>query len=152
MAVWSPAIALFFYFAGGIFPALGTGPHSPALTTSLFQLYSHTCHQIPERSFFINTTQFGFCARCTGFYGGMAMTMLFVVITSRARAISLLWLAVPCLPILTDVILDLSSQTSVANELRFATGMAAASAVVLFIYPRFINAARNSLAPEARGN
>lgn len=78
--------------------------------------------------------------------------MLFVVITFRTRSVSLLWLTLFCLPILVDVIFDVSGQTAVANELRFATGLMAAVAFVLATYPRFINAASKSLAPEARGD
>ena len=152
MAVWSPAVALLFYFVGGLIPAFGDYTLLGALTASLFKLYSHTCHQIPERSFFMDNSQFGFCARCTGFHGGLALTMLFIVKTSRKRAISLAWLLVFCLPILFDVIFDVIGQTAAANEMRFATGLMAATAVALFIYPRFINVASKSLAPEARGD
>lgn len=78
--------------------------------------------------------------------------MLLIVITSRARAISLVWSTVICLPILIDVIFDVTGQTAVANELRFVTGLIAATAVALFIYPRFIKVACKSLAPKARGD
>lgn len=100
----------------------------------------------------MDNSQFGFCARCTGFYGGLALTMLFIVKTSWKRVIPLVWLTLSCLPILVDVFFDLSGQTAIANELRFATGVLAAGTIVLFTYPRFINAASKSLAPKARGD
>ena|GEM_PF-1596578 len=148
VAIWSPVVALFVYFVGGLIPALSHPMQTGTLPLALFRAYSHTCHQIPERSFFLDNTQFGFCARCTGFYGGLALASLFVVVTSRTRQITLPWLLVLCAPILVDVAFDLSSHYSIANELRFATGLLGAISVTLFVYPRFLKAASNSLAPD----
>ena len=43
--------------------------------------YITKCHQIPERSFFINNRQFNICARCTGiitgFFFGIILTPVF---------------------------------------------------------------------------
>lgn len=45
-------------------------------------LFSHSCHQIPERSFFIKSYQFPICARCTGLYLGYIIA-LFNLIKSK---------------------------------------------------------------------
>ncbi|MFI3230406.1 MAG: DUF2085 domain-containing protein [bacterium] len=39
-------------------------------------LFSHSCHQIPERSFFIKSYQFPICARCTGLYLGYIIALI----------------------------------------------------------------------------
>lgn len=150
VAVWSPVVALFIYFAGGLIPAFSHAIQAGSVPSALFQVYSHTCHQIPDRSFFLNQSQFGFCARCTGFYGGLALASLFVVFTSRRRPISLPWFLFLSTLILIDVAFDLSRHFALANALRLATGLMGAIAVILFIYPRFINTALNSLAPDHR--
>ena len=148
VAIWSPVVALFVYFLGGLIPAFSGPSNNESCSSTLFQAYSHTCHQIPERSFALNQSQFGFCARCTGFYGGLAFASLFVVITSRTRHISLICFFALCTPILVDVAFDFSRLFSIANELRFATGLLGAIAAILYVYPRFLKAASNSLAPD----
>lgn len=148
VAIWSPVIALFVYLLGGLIPAFSGIPNPGSWQSALFQLYSHTCHQIPERSFIQGHSQLGFCARCTGFYGGLAFSLLFVAATHRTRHISLAWMLILCAPILVDVVFDLSRLLPIANESRFFTGLLGAIAVTLCVYPRFLKAASNSLAPD----
>ena len=38
------------------------------------------CHQIPERSFFIDGRQFPLCARCTGILAGLIIFPLFMIL------------------------------------------------------------------------
>jgi Predicted membrane protein len=41
------------------------------------------CHQLPERSFFINGKQFPVCARCTGVTIGQASAILYFLLTKK---------------------------------------------------------------------
>ena len=36
----------------------------------------HLCHQLPDRSYFIDGHKFAVCSRCTGLYAGFALTLL----------------------------------------------------------------------------
>ena len=44
------------------------------------------CHQMPERSFFINGHSLPLCARCTGMYLGLVTGTIFLMIRGRTRA------------------------------------------------------------------
>ena len=88
----------------------------------------------------------GFCARCTGLYGSLALVSLFVAVSGRTNPISWFWLFVFCIPILIDVPLDFADQFAAANLLRLTTGLLAGTAISLFVYPRVVTAARYSLA------
>lgn len=46
---------------------------------TLMNLFSNTCHQKAERSFFINKYQFPICARCTGLLLGYFLGVLILI-------------------------------------------------------------------------
>lgn len=98
------------------------------------------------RSFHLDTNQMGFCARCTGLYGSLALVALYVAVTRRTKPISWLWLLVLCFPIALDVPFDFADRFAAANLLRLTTGLLAGTAISLFLYPRVVAAARYSLA------
>ncbi len=147
---WAPVIALLFYFLGGILPILIPGPVPTSLASSLQNMYSNFCHQIPERSFCAKGLQAAFCARCTGYYGALALASLFVVIAGRLQPISFTGLIVTCLPMVVDVIFDLSALVDWPNLGRVLSGTLAGVGTTLFIYPRYLELLRYSLARRQR--
>ena len=88
----------------------------------------------------------GFCARCTGLYGSLAVVSFFVAASGRTKPISWLLLLGLCIPIALDVPLDIADRFAAANLLRLMTGLLAGTAISLFLYPRVVAAARYSLA------
>jgi uncharacterized membrane protein len=48
-----------------------------------YLLGSLVCHQLPDRSFHIGASQLPVCARCLGIYAGVAVSMVFWVLSSR---------------------------------------------------------------------
>ena len=101
---------------------------------------------MPARSFHLDTYQMGFCARCTGLYGSLAVVSFFVAASGRTKPISWLLLLGLCIPIALDVPLDIADRFAAANLLRLMTGLLAGTAISLFLYPRVVAAARYSLA------
>ena len=83
------------------------------------------CHQRPERSFFIATTQVPVCARCTGLYAGAALAvpaaLLFAVPlpTHRARLI----IAVAAFPTVATWILEAAGLVAFSNAARFVAAL-----------------------------
>ena len=53
---------------------------------AVYEAFSHVCHQIPERSFYIAGYPLAVCARCTGLYVGFAAAVAFYpLMTSLKR-------------------------------------------------------------------
>src|SRR5437870_9948467 len=103
--------------------ALARGHNLSALT--IYAVFSHICHQIPERSFFIAGHQFAVCARCTGLYSGFAMAVLIYPLgrsLKRARTPRRLWLFLAPLPLLIDFSLTYFGIWQNTHVSRFSTG------------------------------
>jgi uncharacterized membrane protein len=54
-----------------------------ALAFALYGVGRVVCHQLPERSFHLWSTQMAVCARCTGIYVGAAMAVIAVGLARR---------------------------------------------------------------------
>ena len=48
----------------------------PALAAIVYGIGGVVCHQRPERSFYLWSTQFPVCARCAGIYAGAALGVI----------------------------------------------------------------------------
>lgn len=46
----------------------------------LMNIFSNTCHQRADRSFFVNKYQFPMCTRCTGLLGGYILGLILVIL------------------------------------------------------------------------
>jgi uncharacterized membrane protein len=108
----------------------------------VLNLYSHFCHQIPERTLIVNGTPVGFCSRCTGFYGGLFLGSLAVARSGGGHSSGLRRLAFLVAPALIDFWLDLSALVPGSNVLRSFTGLLAGFGIMRFAFPRLLWAAR----------
>lgn len=106
------------------------------------------CHRITERSFTIGDRQFPLCARCTGMYLGVALTLLVIFLAGRLR-----WSELPPLPVLLTLIgfiglmgvdginsyshffPDAPHLYEPRNWLRLLTGMGTGLAMGVFMLP-----------------
>lgn len=130
-------------------PLLKASGH-PLLGEIVFRIYTPLCHQRPERSFFICGHQVAFCHRCTAFYGGIFLAGLaFSALRRWLQPASFRLGGLLLLPMLLDggshIIndaLDLGWRGggddigSLNFWLRMITGVLAALAVLLVVYPR----------------
>lgn len=130
-------------------PLLKAAGH-PLLGAIIFRIYTPLCHQRPERSFFVCGHQVAFCHRCTSFYGGIFLFgMLFSVLRrylQPARVKIGLLLALPMAldggSHLIDEVLRLGWRAggdeigSLNFWLRMITGVLAALAILVAVYPR----------------
>lgn len=149
LALWSPA-ALFAAYCGGMaVAAVLAGIGAEGAAQILRSSYGHFCHQLPERSLTCGGETLILCARCTGFYGALAVVSIVVLLKPILRSLDWKATVVLCLPMLADALLDLSAATEAANLLRAATGVAAGGALALHLYPKLPAAARDQLDPRA---
>jgi uncharacterized membrane protein len=122
----------------------------PLLGELIFRIYTPLCHQKPERSFFVCGHQVAFCHRCTALYGGIALAgMLFGLLRRRVPAAPLRLGLVLALPMLLDALTHMADDllgTAIRAGgdaigtpnfwLRMITGVLAALALLVTVYPR----------------
>lgn len=108
------------------------------------------CHQLPERSFFLDGRQLPLCARCTGTFLGAIVGMIAMLLLGRRRASRL-----PSAPVLFILVFfvgfwafdGLNSYMTFfpgapnlyepQNWLRLTTGMLNGLALVIIVFPIF---------------
>lgn len=89
------------------------------------------CHQLKDRSFFLNDNEMPMCSRDTGVFIGLffgALVMSAFSLTMRKR-----YLVIGLLPMLADGLLQAVTSYQSDNSIRVATGLLAGIAVVVFI-------------------
>ena len=118
-------------------PLAQTSGHN-SLALTIYGLFGHLCHQIPERSFFIAGHQFAVCARCTGLYAGlMAATVCYPLIRSLQRTDTPQgrWLFVAAAPLAIDFGLTYFGLWDNTHLSRFSTGALLGGASVFYLMP-----------------
>src|SRR5678815_379247 len=55
------------------------------LAFAIYRAFGTLCHQLPERSYFIDGHKFAVCSRCTGIYAGFAFTLLLYPLVRSLR-------------------------------------------------------------------
>lgn len=97
----------------------------------VYTLGDINCHQVPERSLFLNENQMPFCARDIGIFiglvAGIILALFFLVPFNLKR------LAIGLVPVTIDGALQLLTTYESDNAIRILTGAAAGIAVALFI-------------------
>lgn len=87
------------------------------------------CHQLPERSFFLNGKQFPVCARCTGVTIGQTLAVIYFFITKNAKiGLSIFLLGIMGL----DWGLQEFKIKSSTNVRRLITGVCGGFGIILF--------------------
>lgn len=120
----------------------------------LYFMGRSVCHQLPERSFFIQNNQFPLCARCTGIYIGMLLGLLYLLIRKRDKgnrppAIKQLIVMVICwIPMMVDGVTSYVGVRDTNNLIRFITGLFFGVFIPVFIILlRNFDAKRNNNIP-----
>ena len=109
-----------------------------AVSFSIYQAFSHVCHQLPDRSFFLAGYPLAVCARCTGAYSGFAVAVIsYPLITSlkSSHVPEMKWLFVAAVPLAIDFVLGLTGIWENTHWSRFATGALLGGVAVFFVMP-----------------
>ena len=92
------------------------------------------CHRKPERSFFIKGHQFPVCARCTGFYTGLIIFLIYDYYFNIDYSLNLLILSIILLiPTSIDGFTQLLNFRQSNNTLRFLTGLIGGIGLIIFL-------------------
>jgi uncharacterized membrane protein len=105
---------------------------------AIYGAFSHVCHQIPERSFFIAGHQFAVCARCTGLYLGFAVaTVSYPLVRSlkRTKAPARKWLFLAAAPLAVDFAVGFLGIWENTHSSRFITGALLGAVSVFYVMP-----------------
>jgi uncharacterized membrane protein len=120
--------------------ALARG-HS-GLALAIYSSFSHLCHQISDRSFFIAGHQFAVCARCTGLYAGFTVATLAYPLMRSLRHTDppgRRWLFLAAAPLAIDFSLGYFGLWENTHLSRFVTGALLGSVSVLYVMPGLID-------------
>ena len=117
------------------------GAHWPSRV--IYVIYRFTCHQLPERSFFLFGYKMAICARCTAIYASFwGLGLLYGLWKAtpwgrrhRPRSLPIKWLAVMATPMLIDGLAQLVGLRESTNLLRTITGALVGMGTGLFAYP-----------------
>jgi uncharacterized membrane protein len=136
--VWLPAAVAACALAWVV--ALAAAPVLPApIAAVLYAMGSLICHQLPERSFHLQSFQLPVCARCFGLYAGGAagsMAVAFVrplrgrVASSTSR---FLITGAAAIPTLATVLLEHGLGWPLSNETRALAAVPFAAAVAVIV-------------------
>ena len=116
----------------------------------IFGLYSGLCHQLPERSFFVDGYQVCYCHGCTALYTTIALVGVLYVLVRWKTPLATRLLLVLAVPMLIDGLWHMANDLlpglhlrSAASEVgsvnfwaRMVTGTLCGLAALLWLYPR----------------
>jgi uncharacterized membrane protein len=92
------------------------------------------CHRKPERSFFIRGHQFPVCARCTGFYAGLAVYLIWSCFNSLTYDINTLIISIILMvPVSIDGFTQYFGSRESTNPIRFITGFIGGIGLIVFL-------------------
>jgi|GEM_PF-1105053 len=106
-------------------------PHAVARPVGSF--LSLTCHRLPSRSILLPWGLCGLCARCTAYWLGTAVFILFPPPVARRGVRSLLTGLALLLPLVIDGALQYAGLYESTNVLRVATGLLAGAGTAVLL-------------------
>lgn len=122
-------------------PVAAASGHSD-VARGIYGAFATLCHQLPERSYFIDGHPLAVCSRCTGVYAGFAFTLLlYPLIRSLKNPVMPRpgWLLLAALPLAIDFGINFFGFWQNTHTSRLLTGAFLGSAVVFYVMPGIID-------------
>jgi uncharacterized membrane protein len=128
-------------------PMAAAGGHN-GVAFAIYRAFGTLCHQLPERSYFIDGHKFAVCSRCTGIYAGFAFTLLVYPLIRSLRdtstpSRSLLIFAAA--PLAIDFSLTFFGFWENTHTSRLLTGALLGSVAVFYVMPGIVDLSLRSL-------
>jgi uncharacterized membrane protein len=140
---WGVSAAIVAALVSLIFVApLAAAAGHNGLAFAIYYAFAPLCHQLPERSYFIDGHKFAVCSRCTGIYAGFAFTLVVYPLVRSLRSVatpprSLLILAT--LPLAIDFSLTFFGIWENTHTSRLLTGALLGSVAVFYVMPGIVD-------------
>lgn len=148
LAVWCATLLATIFFVGMIAeaPLARAGGHA-LLSLTIYQVFSHLCHQIPARSFYLAGQPLAACARCTGIYAGFALGLLLYPLTRSLRRTdspARVWLILAAAPTCIDFALGYFHIWANTHWSRALTGALCGAASASYVVPGLVELSRTN--------
>lgn len=148
LTVWG----IFAFLIAGLIFSILLAPLAEAasLTTvsqPIYNFFSYICHQMPERSFHIETHSFAVCSRCFGVYAGLLFGFFaypFFRSIENLEPPPRFWLFLALIPMGVDWSLGFFGVLENTHLSRFLTGLIVGATCATFIVPALIELAQLS--------
>lgn len=104
----------------------------------VYKFFSYLCHQMPERSFYLDEHPLAVCARCFGFYGGFFLGIIIYPLIRQLRDTEPLprfWLFAAMIPMGIDWSLTFFGIWENTHFSRLLSGLILGAACAFFIIP-----------------
>lgn len=154
LAFWaiSATVVTLFVALIVIAPLAAASGHS-AFAVAIYHAFGKICHQLPERSFFIDGHKLAVCSRCTGIYGGFLLTFLAYPLVRSLRRTSTpdrKWLFLAALPLAIDFSLTFFGIWENTHTSRLLTGLLLGSVSVFYVVPGIMDLSLRALQNRPR--
>jgi uncharacterized membrane protein len=131
-------------------PVAAAGGHN-GLAFAIYRAFGTLCHQLPERSYFIDGHKFAVCSRCTGIYAGFAFTLLVYPLVRSLKNTAtpprgVLILA--ALPLAIDFSLTFFGFWENTHTSRLLTGALLGSVAVFYVMPGIVDLSLRSVTKQ----
>ena len=152
----SAAVVTLFVMLIVIAPLAAASGHG-GIAGAIYRGFGTICHQLPERSFFIDGHKLAVCSRCTGLYAGFLFTLLIYPLVRSLRRTSTpdrKWLFLAALPLAIDFSLTFFGIWENTHTTRLLTGLLLGSVAVFYVMPGIMDlslrALQNRTSPAPR--
>ena len=151
LAFWliSVAVVLAVFSLIVVAPVAAAGGHGE-MAASIYHAFGIVCHQLPERSYFIDEHKFAVCSRCTGIYAGFAFTLLLYPLIRSLKTTDTpprSWLLLAALPLAIDFSVTFFGFWQNTHTSRLLTGALLGGAVVFYVVPGIIDLSLREKSP-----
>ena len=122
-------------------PVAAASGHSD-LATGIYRAFGTLCHQLPERSYFIDGHKLAVCSRCTGLYAGFAFTLLLYPLIGSLKNTVMpprSWLVLATIPLAIDFSVNFFGFWHNTHTSRLLTGALLGGAAVFYVMPGIID-------------
>lgn len=118
------------------------------IAAGIYRAFGTICHQLPERSFFIDGHKLAVCSRCTGIYAGFMFALLVYPLVRSLRNTSTpdrKWLVLATLPLAIDFSLTFFGIWENTHTSRLLTGLLLGSVSVFYVMPGIMDLSLRAL-------
>lgn len=143
----SAATVLFLVALIVVAPLTAAAGHD-GLAQAIYRAFAIACHQLPERSYFIDEHKLAVCSRCTGLYAGFAFTLLIYPLVRSLRTATTprpVYLLFAVVPLGIDFSLTFFGIWENTHTSRLLTGALLGSVTVFYVMPGIIDLSLRAL-------